>query len=85
MQKAPTYTEQLAKIRVGFLIKDILDRANLPIANQTESLYMYSGHGRTMANVMHTLNMFQVSEVLFLNFNLMSKSYRTKNLAVAQS
>lgn len=62
MLQAPTYNDRLAKIRSGFFLKDILDRAmtaNDPTVN-SNSMYMYSAHGKTMANLLHTMKMLPV-------------------------
>lgn len=60
MLKAPTFNEQLSKLRVGLFLKEILDRAT-SIKDDQNSMYMYSAHGKTMANLLHTLNMLPVS------------------------
>lgn len=65
MLQAPTYTEPMAKIRSGFFLKEILDRARTakdPSAME-HSMYMYSAHGKTMANLLHTLKMLPVSNI----------------------
>lgn len=65
MLQAPTYTDRMAKIRSGFFFKEILDRATT--ANDTavnqNSMYMYSAHGKTMANLLNTLKMLPVGHI----------------------
>lgn len=59
-----TYTPQLAKLKAGFLLKEILDRfRNKSIDNLSpnRSMWMYSAHDTTVANVLNTLGLFEVS------------------------
>lgn len=61
--EANTYTETMAKIRSGFFLKEMLDRAKTakdPTVN-VNSMYMYSVHGKTIANLLHALKMLPVS------------------------
>lgn len=60
MLKAPTMNSKLAKLRAGFLIKDIIQRASGK-SNSNHSMYLYAGHESTIVDVMNTLRIFNVS------------------------
>lgn len=58
-----TNTNTLARLKTGFLLKDILDRfANKTAANllPDRKLWVYSGHDTTIANVLNTLGLFEL-------------------------
>lgn len=59
----PTFTPELAKLRSGFLLKDILDRSVSKSQNRlvpNQSLWMYSAHEATIANMLNSLGLFTV-------------------------
>lgn len=58
-----TLTPQMAKLKYGILLKDILTR----FKNKTESkldpdrsMWVYSGHDTTLSGLLNTMNMFSV-------------------------
>lgn len=59
-----SYTPTLAKIRSGFLLKDILDRSTLK-SNGTLSpdlsVMVYSSHDNVLSNLMYSMNISNVS------------------------
>lgn len=58
-----TYTPQLARLKSGLLLKEMLDRfSNKTNSNLTpnRSLWIYSAHDTTVANILNTLNMFEL-------------------------
>lgn len=62
--KLSTYTPELAKLRNGFLLKDILDRSLDKSHNKLEpnrSVWMYSGHETTIINMLNSLGLYSVS------------------------
>lgn len=63
-----TYTRQMARLKVGPLIKDILQR----FLNKTNRLlkpdrkmWIYSAHDTTLASLLNTLKLFEVILVVF--------------------
>lgn len=58
-----SYTPTLAKIRSGFLLKDILDRSSLK-SNGTLSpdlsVFVYSSHDNVLSNLMYSMNISNV-------------------------
>lgn len=60
MRRASTYNKGLARLRSGYLLKEILDRASDP---KTQTLYMYSAHGFTIADLLNTLGIYNVSKL----------------------
>lgn len=62
-----TITPKLARLQGGFLLKDILDRfANKSkgILKPNRSMWVYSGHDTTVANLLNTLGLFEVKPVV---------------------
>lgn len=58
-----TNTPELARLKTGFLIREILDRFTQKIESTLSpdrSLWIYSGHDTTVANVLNTLGLFEV-------------------------
>lgn len=65
--KIPTITPELARLRSGFLIQEILDRFAQKIGSTLtpdRSLWIYSGHDTTLAGVLNTLQLFEVGFLL---------------------
>lgn len=59
-----TYTRQLARLKAGPLLKDILTRFQTKFMKQLKpdrSVFIYSAHDTTVANLLNTLKLFQVS------------------------
>lgn len=59
-----TKTTEMARLSVGFLIRDILDRFSSKIASKLSpdrSLWIYSAHDSTIANVLNALGLFEVN------------------------
>lgn len=63
-----TNTKQLARLKAGFLIREIFNRftmkANLKL-HPDRSLWVYSGHDSTVSNILNALGFFDVSYTLF--------------------
>ena len=60
-----TITPKLARLKGGFLLKDILDRftnKSLGILSPNRQMWVYSAHDTTVANLLNTLNIFEVSQ-----------------------
>lgn len=63
------YTPQLARLKVGLLLKEILERfQNKTLGGLTpnRSLFIYSGHDTTVANLLNILGVFKIIGVNFL-------------------
>lgn len=59
-----TNTTELARLKTGFLIREIVDRFAQKINSQLSpdrTLWMYSAHDTTVANVLNSLGLFYVS------------------------
>jgi lysosomal acid phosphatase len=57
-----TYTPELARLKTGPLLKEILDRStNKTIGklSPNRSMWVYSAHDTTVANVLNTLGLFE--------------------------
>lgn len=58
-----TYTRQLARLKGGPLLKDVLTRLESKHKKQLSpdrSVFIYSAHDTTIANMLNTLKLFQV-------------------------
>lgn len=67
--KVNTATPELARLKSGFLIKEMMERFTQKIFCALEpdrSLWLYSAHDETIANVLNSLGLFEVCEVLRL-------------------
>lgn len=68
-----TSTTQLARLKGGFLLKDMLTRFTHKVKHTLKpdrSMWVYSGHDTTVANLLNTLGVFEVmNNNLDLNFN----------------
>lgn len=59
-----TYTRQLARLKTGPLVKDMLERfvdKSKGKLNPDRSVWIYSAHDTTVANLLNTLKLFEVS------------------------
>lgn len=59
-----TNTPKLARLKTGFLIREILDRFKNKIESQLDpdrTLWIYSAHDTTVANVLNSLSLFEVT------------------------
>lgn len=68
----PTNTKLLARLKTGFLIREILQRFSMKIdstLSPDRSLWIYSAHDSTLANVLNTLGLFEVRSTLCHIFN----------------
>lgn len=58
-----TDTLELARLKAGFLLRDILARCNAKV-NATlkpdRSIWIYSAHDTTIANILNALGLFEV-------------------------
>lgn len=58
-----TNTPELARLKSGFLIREILDRFSQKMKSQLNpdrSLWLYSAHDTTVANILNALGLFEV-------------------------
>lgn len=58
-----TYTRKLARLKAGPLLKDILTRFETKYRSELKpdrTLFIYSAHDTTVANLLNTLKLFQV-------------------------
>lgn len=61
-----TFTPELAKLKAGFLLKEILQRfhnKSIDKLTPNRSMWVYSGHDTTVANLLNTLGLFEVSSI----------------------
>lgn len=61
--QTPTYNRKLARLKCGPLLKDILKRFSDKSKHKLKpnrSLWIYSAHDTTIANLLNTLNLFQL-------------------------
>lgn len=59
-----TITPELARLKSGFLIREILERFTQKIGSTLSpdrSVWIYSAHDTTVANVLNALNLFEVN------------------------
>lgn len=59
-----TYTRELARLKGGFLLKEILERCTNKTElklNPNRVMWMYSAHDTTVANLLNTLELFEVN------------------------
>lgn len=58
----PTNTKQLARLRVGFLIREIFEHFTMKIDGKlTPDLWIYSAHDSTVASVLNALGLAEVA------------------------
>lgn len=58
-----TITPELARLKTGFLLRDILNRFEQKITGKLtpdRSLWIYSAHDITVANVLNSIGLFDV-------------------------
>lgn len=68
----PSNTKLLARLKAGFLIREILERFTLKkdaTLSPDRSLWIYSAHDSTVANVLNTLGLFEVRFVVLVVFS----------------
>lgn len=61
--KLQTITPEMARLKSGFLIREVLDRFAQKIGSTLSpdrSVWIYSAHDTTVANILNTLNLFEV-------------------------
>lgn len=77
-----TNTKLLARLRAGFLLRDMFDRfakkANGTLSPD-RSLWIYSAHDKTIANVLNALGLFEVG---FSSISLLLKNKIMNSLLV---
>lgn len=64
-----TYTPKLARLKTGFLIKEIFQRfsnKSASLSNPKQSMWIYSAHDTTVANLLNSLGLFEVCSGHFL-------------------
>lgn len=57
------YTPELARLKVGLLLKEMLQRfqnKTQGVLTPNRSLYIYSGHDTTVANLLNILGVFKI-------------------------
>lgn len=71
-----TYTPKLARLKVGFLIKEMFQRfsnKSLSLSNPKQSVWIYSAHDTTVANLLNALGLFEVQPNIILTKYLFKK------------
>lgn len=66
-----TITPQLARLKSGFLLREILNRFTQKTKSKltpNRSLWIYSAHDTTVANVLNTLGLFEVIITFYCGF-----------------
>ena len=59
-----TFTPNLAKVRCGYFLKDLLDRCtekHMGTLHPNQTVFMYSLHDNILSNVLHALGLYDVS------------------------
>lgn len=68
-----TNTRKLARLKAGFLLKDILERFKHKIGTTlrpNRQLWLYTAHDYTLANILNALGLFEVKgDFAFLHFD----------------
>lgn len=67
--KMAAYNAEMSKYRIGFLLKEILDRSQLKAINHFPylSIYGYSAHDLTLATFLNALGMYDVCAMIYGN------------------
>lgn len=64
-----TATKKLARLKSGFLLKEMLEHFSDKIngkLNPDRSLWLYSSHESALANMLNSLGLFEVLSSIFL-------------------
>lgn len=59
----PTNTTELARLKIGFLLREIFDRFEAKtkaLLSPDRSIWIYSAHDTTIANILNAFGLFQV-------------------------
>lgn len=59
----PTVTKEMQKLKSGFLLKEILNQFTDKMESKftiNQTLFMYFAHDVTIANMLHSLGLFEV-------------------------
>lgn len=67
--KMDTNTKLLARLKVGFLLREILERFTMKKdlkLSPDRSMWIYSAHDGTIVNLLNALGVFQVNNLQFL-------------------
>lgn len=67
--KIRTATTEMARLRFGFLIREILDRFSAKINSKLSpdrTIWIYSGHDATLVGILDALQLFEVD--IFFHF-----------------
>lgn len=68
-----TTTPVLARLKIGFLYREILDRFDQKIASELSpdrTLWIYSAHDSTIASLLNSIGLFKVSNIIVTKFDL---------------
>lgn len=69
-----TKTPEIARLKFGFLMYEILDRINAKIKSTLQpdrTLWIYSGHDKTIASILNILGLYvSFLTTLFLGFEI---------------
>lgn len=69
-----TSTKLLARLKAGFFVREILEHFTMKkelTLSPDRSLWIYSAHDATIANVLNTLGLFEVTIVKIFNLSLL--------------
>lgn len=64
----PTITPELARLKAGFLVREMLDRFTQKIGSTLtpdRSVWIYSAHDTTIAGVLNALQLFEVRILIY--------------------
>lgn len=78
--KLQTGTPALARLKIGILIKEMLERFTMKINSTLQpdiSLWMFAAHDSTIVNVLHTLGLFNaINTIPYYASSLLFELYR---------
>lgn len=69
-------TPQMARVKMGFLLREILDRFKMKIQSKLQpnrSIWMYSAHDSTVAIILNALGLFEVILAVSYKFDTLNE------------
>lgn len=83
--EAMTHSNEMKKIKGGVLIREMLKRfkeKSLSRLRPDHSIWVYSAHDTTLANILNTLNVYEVIE---FSYRLFMSAYNFNSISVAHT
>lgn len=74
-----TRKQEMKKLRSGFLLKDLLDRAEEKASrtlSPDRNLWMYFAHGPTITSLLNTLGLFETVQIVSLDAFILLYNYQ---------